>query len=77
MGTSDRSPLNPLYYDVSHLFFRFANRKFIASRVALYPALDVGNAVVDRRLQPIVQATCSSVPPVGLPDLRVWAILLC
>ena len=30
----------------------------------------MGNAVVDHRLQPIVQATCSSVPSVGLPYLR-------
>jgi len=32
----------------------------------------VGNAAVDHRLQPIVQATCNSVPPVGLPDLRAY-----
>jgi hypothetical protein len=32
----------------------------------------VGNDVVDHRLEPIVEATCSSVPPVGLPDLREY-----
>jgi hypothetical protein len=72
IGASDRSPVNSYYCDMSDLLFRIENPKFIASRAVLYPALDVGNAVVDHKLQPIVPATCSFVPPVGLPDLREY-----